>query len=69
MAKTKPLRQPRMKTLKQVEAWLRSYGFRIYGANISEEGEEYPGCRDYTVESAVKVAKLIRKGKTYRVED
>jgi hypothetical protein len=65
-----PPRQPRLSTLKSVERWLSFYGFSIYGDFTDPKtGYQQPGQRDYTIEEAVKVAKLIRRGKVWNDQE
>jgi hypothetical protein len=46
--------------LRQVFSWLGQHGLSVYGANIDPEtGEADGGCRDYGLDDAIKVAKLI----------
>jgi len=54
-------KKPREKTIKDLVEWLDSYGLRVYGSAIDDDGS-YQGLQDFDAKSLVE---LMRKASRY----
>lgn len=60
------MRRPPTKTIRRVFEWLEEYDMSVYGPCVDlETGQEIGGNMDVNFRQAIKLAELLRKGKTW----